>query len=60
MIRKSVNRFPKRSLLLRKGPRSARDKEQFDVGYSDLHVAYGQIEVLHGLNVSVAPNEIVG
>ena len=26
---------------------------------NDLHVAYGQSEVLHGLNVSVAPNEIV-
>src|SRR6266567_383375 len=26
---------------------------------SDLHVAYGQSEVLHGLNVSVAPNERV-
>ena len=26
---------------------------------SDLHVAYGQSEVLRGLNVSVAPNEIV-
>src|SRR6201981_3220363 len=26
---------------------------------SDLHVAYGQSEGLHGLNVSVAPNEIV-
>jgi ABC-type transport system involved in cytochrome c biogenesis ATPase subunit len=26
---------------------------------SDLHVAYGQSEVLHGLNVSVAPNEII-
>ena len=26
---------------------------------SDLHVAYGQSEVLHGLNVSVQPNEIV-
>jgi urea transport system ATP-binding protein len=26
---------------------------------SDLHVAYGQSEVLHGLNVSVARNEIV-
>lgn len=26
---------------------------------SDLHVAYGQSEVLHGLNVSVAPGEIV-
>src|ERR1700757_4358580 len=26
---------------------------------SDLHVAYGQSEVLHGLIVSVAPNEIV-
>ena len=26
---------------------------------SDLHVAYGQSEVLHGLNVSVASNEIV-
>jgi len=26
---------------------------------SDLHVAYGQSEVLHGLNVNVAPNEIV-
>jgi urea transport system ATP-binding protein len=26
---------------------------------SDLHVAYGQSEVLHGLNVTVAPNEIV-
>ncbi|MEW6642696.1 MAG: urea ABC transporter ATP-binding subunit UrtE [Pseudomonadota bacterium] len=26
---------------------------------SDLHVAYGQSEVLHGLNVSVAPSEIV-
>ena len=26
---------------------------------SDLHVAYGQSEVLHGLSVSVAPNEIV-
>ena len=26
---------------------------------SDLHVAYGQSEVLHGLYVSVAPNEIV-
>jgi urea transport system ATP-binding protein len=26
---------------------------------SDLHVAYGQSEVLHGLNFAVAPNEIV-
>src|SRR2546429_6016760 len=26
---------------------------------SDLHVAYGQSEVLHGLNVKVAANEIV-
>ena len=26
---------------------------------SDLHVAYGQSEVLHGLNISVAPSEIV-
>src|ERR1700749_782615 len=26
---------------------------------SDLHVAYGKSEVLHGLNVSVATNEIV-
>jgi urea transport system ATP-binding protein len=26
---------------------------------SDLHVAYGQSEVLHGLNISVAANEIV-
>jgi urea transport system ATP-binding protein len=26
---------------------------------TDYHVAYGQSEVLHGLNVSVAPNEIV-
>ncbi|HTW53017.1 MAG TPA: urea ABC transporter ATP-binding subunit UrtE [Stellaceae bacterium] len=26
---------------------------------SDLHVAYGQSEVLHGLNFSVAPSEIV-
>jgi urea transport system ATP-binding protein len=26
---------------------------------SDLHVAYGQSEVLHGLNVAVKPNEIV-
>ncbi len=26
---------------------------------SNFHVAYGQSEVLHGLNVSVAPNEIV-
>jgi urea transport system ATP-binding protein len=26
---------------------------------SDLRVAYGQSEVLHGLNVSVAPNEII-
>ena len=26
---------------------------------SDLHVAYGQSEVLHGLNVTVEPNEIV-
>ena len=26
---------------------------------SNLHVAYGQSEVLHGLNVKVAPNEIV-
>ena len=26
---------------------------------NDLHVAYGQSEVLHGLNVSVQPNEIV-
>ena len=26
---------------------------------SDIHVAYGQSEALHGLNVSVAPNEIV-
>ena len=26
---------------------------------SDLHVAYGQSEVLHGLNFDVAPNEIV-
>ena len=26
---------------------------------SDLHVAYGQSEVLHGLNFSVKPNEIV-
>ena len=26
---------------------------------ADYHVAYGQSEVLHGLNVSVVPNEIV-
>jgi urea transport system ATP-binding protein len=26
---------------------------------SDLHVAYGQSEVLHGLDIAVAPNEIV-
>ena len=26
---------------------------------NDLHVAYGQSEVLHGLNVKVAANEIV-
>src|SRR5271167_1061864 len=26
---------------------------------TDLHVAYGQSEVLHGLNFSIAPNEIV-
>ena len=26
---------------------------------NDLHVAYGQSEVLHGLNIAVAPNEIV-
>ena len=26
---------------------------------SDLHVGYGQSEVLHGLNFSVAPAEIV-
>ena len=26
---------------------------------SNLHVTYGQSEVLHGLNVSVAPNEII-
>src|SRR5882672_11450339 len=26
---------------------------------SDLHVAYGQSEVLHGLNIGVAPAEIV-
>ncbi|MGP9812294.1 urea ABC transporter ATP-binding subunit UrtE [Rhodopseudomonas sp. NSM] len=26
---------------------------------NDLHVAYGQSEVLHGLNIDVAPNEIV-
>ncbi len=26
---------------------------------SDLHVAYGQSEVLHGLNIAVNPNEIV-
>ena len=26
---------------------------------SNLHVAYGQSEVLHGLNVDVAENEIV-
>ncbi len=26
---------------------------------ADLHVAYGQSEVLHGLNFSVRPNEIV-
>jgi urea transport system ATP-binding protein len=26
---------------------------------NDLHVAYGQSEVLHGLNINVAPNEIV-
>jgi urea transport system ATP-binding protein len=26
---------------------------------ADFHVAYGQSEVLHGLNMSVAPNEIV-
>ena len=26
---------------------------------ADYHVAYGQSEVLHGLNVNVAPNEIV-
>jgi len=29
------------------------------LAFSELHVAYGQSEVLHGLNVSVAPNEIV-
>src|SRR6187399_2018860 len=26
---------------------------------SDLHVAYGQSEVLHGLNIAVQPDEIV-
>jgi len=26
---------------------------------SDLHVAYGQSEVLHGLSISVQPSEIV-
>ena len=34
-------------------------KGQCMLAISDLHVAYGQSEVLHGLNVSVAPNEIV-
>ena len=30
-----------------------------DVSAISIHVAYGQSEVLHGLNVAVAPNEIV-
>jgi len=34
-------------------------RDDLMLAISDLHVAYGQSEVLHGLNVSVAPNEIV-
>src|SRR6202790_1482822 len=37
----------------------AKIRSLFVVAISDLHVAYGQSEVLHGLNVSVAANEIV-
>ena len=35
------------------------DRRYIDLATADLHVAYGQSEVLRGLNVSVAPNEIV-
>src|SRR6266513_5111813 len=35
-----------------------RTRSSLMLAISDLHVAYGQSEVLHGLNVSVAPNEI--
>src|SRR4051812_3110386 len=38
-------------------PRPLRSAQMLAI--SDLHVAYGQSEVLHGLNVKVAPNEIV-
>ena len=34
-------------------------KENAMLEVADLHVAYGQSEVLHGLNFSVRPNEIV-
>ena len=50
-------------LLIRKGSGSGQDLRKtrsiLMLAISDLHVAYGQSEVLHGLNVSVAPNEIV-
>src|SRR6201986_4683710 len=36
-----------------------KDKDHSMLAISDLHVAYGQSEVLHGLNIAVAPNEIV-
>src|SRR5207237_7300629 len=40
-------------------PRTLTPGSAFMLAISDLHVAYGQSEVLHGLTVSVAPNEIV-
>src|SRR4029078_13447230 len=40
-------------------PRTLISRSASMLAISDLHVAYGQSEVLHGLNVSVAPNEIV-
>jgi urea transport system ATP-binding protein len=39
------------------GSRALADATMLEI--SDYHVAYGQSEVLHGLNVNVAPNEIV-
>src|ERR1700738_4186212 len=39
--------------------RARKTRSALMLAISDLHVAYGQREVLHVLNVSVAPNEII-
>src|SRR4029077_20573294 len=41
------------------GVKSSRFRSKKMLQIANFHVAYGQSEVLHGLNVEVAPNEIV-